>query len=139
MDRTEYLRSKTADQLYNISMHPYTPATCGTISQWIKEIMELAGIDVSVYTTHSTRKAATSQAAEASVPIGVTLRAAGWTNSQTFAQYYRLLVADHSSFASAVLRPHTLNSHVNNNKARYLLSAFELEFLPWPFCVHKLQ
>ena len=112
--RTEQLRPPSTDRFFIISMHPFNAATGGTLARWIKELMEMAGIDVSIYTTHSTRKAATSQASELSVPLGTILRAAGWASHHTFAQYYKLPVVAHTTFANAVLAPYNVRtSHQN--------------------------
>ncbi len=112
-DRTEGLRKQSSQQLFIISRAPYTPAAQSTIAGWIKSVMADAGIDTSLYTTHSTRKASTSQAAEVSVPLGTIMKAAGWAGSSTFAQYYRLPVVKHDTFANAVLRPAPITNHFN--------------------------
>ncbi len=69
--RTELLRPSATDKLFIISQSPYNAEAGGTISRWIKELMEAAGIDMAVYTSHSMRKAATSQASDSSVSCGL--------------------------------------------------------------------
>ena len=114
--RTEQLRHPSTDQFFIISMKPFTAATANTLARWIKELMEVAGINISIYTTHSTHKAATSQASESLVPLGTILRAAGWASHHTFAPYYKLPVVDHNTFATAVLTPlNTLSKHQNQH------------------------
>ncbi len=112
-DRTEPLRKPNSQQLFIISRAPYTPAARDTVSGWIKAVMADAGIDTSLYTTHSTRKASTSQAADVAVPIGTIMKAAGWSNSHTFARFYRLPITEHDTFANAVLRPAPMTHHFN--------------------------
>ena len=112
--RTKPLRQKGSDQVFIISREPFTPAARGTISRWIKECMEASGIDVDIYTAHSTRKAATSAASEASVPLATILRAAGWASRHTFARYYQLPIVSHSEFADGVLTGvSTMSTHGN--------------------------
>ena len=118
LDRTAALRRDNADQLFIISRKPYTAAAQDTISGWIRQCMSAAGIDTSVYKTHSTRKASTSTASESFVPIGTIMRAAGWSNSVTFAQFYKLPVVDHASFANSVLSRTVPLSHHNQHTDR---------------------
>ena len=113
LDRTATLRAKNKDKLFIISRKPHTPASRDTVSGWIKCAMKKAGIDTSVYTTHSTRKASTSQALK-SVPLATILKAAGWAGSQTFAQFYKLPVMGHHSFANAVLTTQVRPAHLND-------------------------
>ena len=77
LERTKQYRVSEDDQLFIITCRPYRPATGSTISGWVRTCMSEAGIDTQIYKTHSTRKAATSQAAEGSVPLGTILHAAG--------------------------------------------------------------
>ncbi len=110
---TDKYKHKEADKLFVTTRHPFKAAAQSTLAGWIRQCMANAGVDVSLYTTHSTRKAATSQAAEVSVPLGTFLKAAGWSNSHTFAQYYKLPVVQHDTFATAVLAPPGRASHFN--------------------------
>ncbi len=114
LERTKPLR-KNEDKLFIITRAPYGPAAQSTVSGWITKCMAQAGIDVSLYTTHTTRKASTSQASSKSIPLASILRAAGWSNADTFAAYYKLPVIDQSSFANAVLDPSLPGAvHVND-------------------------
>ncbi len=112
-DITDKLRDPASQELFIISRAPFNPAAQSTVAGWIKSVMADAGIDTSLYTTHSTRKASTSQAADVSVPIGTIMKAAGWANSNTFARFYRLPVLNHDMFANAVLRPAPRTNHFN--------------------------
>ncbi len=103
LDRTRELRDKDQDKLFIITTGEHTPATVSTISRWVRNMMEKGGIDISVYKTHSTRKASTSKAAEVFVPLSTIIKAAGWTTGNTFAQYYKFPVVDHTTFGHAVL------------------------------------
>lgn len=75
------------------------PVVAQTIAQWIKRVLTDSG--VRGFTAHSTRKAATSAAALAGVPLEKILSQAGWTSVSTFARFYeRPILSDISMFHS---------------------------------------
>lgn len=85
---------------------PVHNATSQTISRWIKQTLQESGVDVSVFTAHSTRHASTSAASRSGISIDVIKRTAGWTgNSLCFAKFYNqpLLTDQDTSFAESVL------------------------------------
>ena len=47
-----------------------------------------AGIDVSIFTTHSTRAASDSSARDNDMNIHDIMTTVGWTNASTFEKYY---------------------------------------------------
>ena len=61
---------------------PHRAIGSQTVSRWIRTVLLTAGIN-SQYTSHSTRSAATSTAADNSVPIDI-LAAADWSSETTF-------------------------------------------------------
>ena len=85
--RTQSLRDKSGQLLISFN-RPYKSVAKCTISNWIKKVMTLAGIDCSVFKPHSVRSAASSKAALVNVPVETILKAACWSNSKTFATYY---------------------------------------------------
>ena len=62
-----------------------------------------AGMDMSVFSPHSTRAAATSAAARMNVSITTILRTAGWTGDSTFRAFYHKPVRINCDFGSALL------------------------------------
>ncbi|GFO41893.1 histone-lysine N-methyltransferase SETMAR [Plakobranchus ocellatus] len=54
----------------------------------------MAGIDVTIFTAHSTRAASTSKALKAGVPLTTIMSVAGWSQSSTFARFYKKDVKD---------------------------------------------
>lgn len=60
LDRTKPLRKDK--KLFISTMKPHKGVSRDTISRWIRDTMKLAGIDVSKFSPHSTRAAATSAA-----------------------------------------------------------------------------
>lgn len=49
--------------------NPHGPVSRDSVARWIKQSMKSAGIDTSVFKSHSTRSASTSAAKVADVPI----------------------------------------------------------------------
>lgn len=99
---TDSLRTNE-DQLFIRLQKPYVGVSTDTIARWLKLVMSEAGIDVTVFSAHSTRSAATSKANSCQVPIDTILAAGGWTNAQTFAKYYNKPIPT-SSFGNQLLR-----------------------------------
>ena len=62
---------------------PYKPASADTLSRWIRA----AGVDMSIFSPHSTRSASTSFA-KPRVPMDTILKTGGWRSMKTFAVYY---------------------------------------------------
>jgi hypothetical protein len=102
LKRTNSLR-KNETRLFISYVRPHKRVSRDTISRWIRSTMVSAGIDVSKFSPHSTRMAATSKAKAASVPMDEILQTAGWSSSRCFDQFYNKPVSDEGSFALAVL------------------------------------
>ncbi|KAI8428911.1 hypothetical protein MSG28_007543, partial [Choristoneura fumiferana] len=102
-------KNKRADSVGNLLLTyrpPHRAATSQTISRWIKNVLSESGVDVTVFSAHSTRHAATSPAARAGVGVAAIRRAAGWTdNSTSFARFYNRPTSDEGFFARAVCLP----------------------------------
>lgn len=105
---TKDLRNEpSTDRLILTTKRPIHNASSQSLSRWIKSVLKDSGVDVSVYTSHSTRHASTSAARRAGVSVDVIKRAAGWTGSSLcFAKFYNLPLPDPAqdrAFAEAVL------------------------------------
>ena len=102
IDRTKKLRSGT--KLFVTSMRPYGDASRDTISRWIKTVLNLAGIDTTVFKSHSTRMASTSKARALHVPIDDILKSGGWSKECTFRKFYnRPINRKNNAFSKALL------------------------------------
>lgn len=100
---TENIRAVSSGTLLLTYKRPHRAASSQTISRWIKQVLSASGVDVSVYSAHSTRHAATSAAAAAGVSVDVIRKTAGWTDrSNTFARFYNRPLIDQNNFASSV-------------------------------------
>ena len=83
---------------------PHKPVCTSTISNWLKHMMECAGIDVTVYKGHSTRSASTSKAKTAGLSVAEIISRANWKQASTFQRFYNRGISEHTdNFAQAVL------------------------------------
>ena len=87
---TQALRDTTEkkQQLLISFKSPHNPVQTCTIARWLRETMEEAGIDTSHYKAHSVRSAATSKAREKGLSTNQIMKAANWSNANTFQRYY---------------------------------------------------
>ena len=67
---------------------PHKPVSPCTIARWLKEVLKLSGIDVSVFTAYSTRSASASAAADSGVTTNDILKAADWSTESVFRRFY---------------------------------------------------
>ena len=84
---TMYCRG-TSRKLFVSYQKPHGPVSRDTIARWCKNVLSLAGIDISQFCSHSSRSAATSMAKAKGMSLGKIITYAGWSNARTFASYY---------------------------------------------------
>lgn len=85
---------------------PHNSVSPQTLSRWIKCTLSDSGLDVSMFSAHSTRHAATSRAHALGVSIDEIRRTAGWSgSSETFARFYNRTITDYdaSSLARSII------------------------------------
>lgn len=101
---TKDLRKTESDKLFVTYKKPHGPATKQTLSRWIKETLQLAGVDSSVFKPHSTRHASTSAALRKGLSLDIIRKSAGWSeNSAMFAKFYNRPLKDNHSFLHTIL------------------------------------
>lgn len=81
---------------------PHRPVSKDSIARWIKIVLERAGLDLSVYSAHSTRAASTSHASNIGVSVSTILNAAGWSSESTFAKFYKK--TPNANFGSSIVK-----------------------------------
>lgn len=101
LDRTAPIRRSR--NLFVSYIQPHDIVGRNTLSRWTKELMIRSGIDMSIFTPHSTRAAAASAAALAKVPVATILKTAGWSNVGTFATFYKKPIIQ-NNFSQAILK-----------------------------------
>lgn len=99
IERTASL-TKNTKQLLICYVATHGPASKDTISRWIRQTMNDAGIDTAVFKPHSTRGAATSAAY---LFIHEIMSTAGWRSDSIFAKFYDRPITNESNFAEAIL------------------------------------
>ena len=68
--------------------HPHKPVKKATIARYVKNFMGDAGIDITVFTPHSTRAASTSLGNNLGMSFKDIAKAAGWRKESTFQKFY---------------------------------------------------
>ena len=81
---------------------PYRPASKDTLARWIKSVLHDAGIDMTIFTLHSTRSASASKAAT-KVPIETILKTGGWRSMRMFANHYNKQIDNSEMFATSIV------------------------------------
>nr|CAH7725161.1 unnamed protein product [Callosobruchus chinensis] len=101
---TNRLREFETEYLFITFSKPHKRASKQTISRWVKNTLQSAGIDRSIFTPHSTRHASSSLALRRGVSLDVISGTAGWTEkSKCFAQFYNRSLSGTDMFATAIL------------------------------------
>ena len=89
--RTKELRGDEVRLLISTTA-PHHAVTTSTVARWIKDMLHKAGIDVNTFGAHSTRSASTSLARSRGLSVKEIAKAAGWSNSKTFATHYNKFI-----------------------------------------------
>ena len=101
--RTSALR-QGARQLLLSYTKPYKSVSADTVTNWIKHVLRKSGINISLFSAHSTRSASTSLAKAAQIPLDTIMRSTGWSNYDTFQKFYNLPVVSQNTFGNKLLR-----------------------------------
>ena len=88
VQRTHTLRNNES-QLFISFVKPHKKVSKDTIARWIKHVMCLSGVDISVFKPHSTQAASTSKASKCCVPVANIMSAASWVADSTFHKFYK--------------------------------------------------
>ncbi len=78
-------------------------AARATVRRWIYDVLVAAGIDMGIFTPHSTRSASTS-AASSYVRLATILSTAGWANPSCFQKFYKKKVEKSCAFQESLLK-----------------------------------
>ena len=93
--------------LFISTRSPYQAVTTSTIARWLKAVLDKSGIDMTIFSAHSTRGAAATAASAAGVSLADILATADWSHPSTFVSHYyrpQSVVASNTHFSDAVLR-----------------------------------
>lgn len=105
--RTEPLRGKQT-ALFISFFRPHKVVSRSTISLWVKTTLQHAGVDMNIFSPHSTRATSTSKA-NSSVSLETILKTPGWSGDSTFRRFYNKPI--HTSEFSLSLVDSAANAH----------------------------
>ena len=98
----------------NLSIsRPHCPVVPSTIGRWQKSVLSSAGVDTSIFKTHSTRGASSSKATMDGVTLQTILSTADCSSAGTFKKFYcrkESRVQSRQEYSTAVLNTSTSNS-----------------------------
>jgi hypothetical protein len=109
--KTEVFRGPHNEgSLFISSVDQHNPVKSVTISGWIKQVLREAGIDINMFSAHSTRGAAASKAIAAGISVDTVLRAGHWASASTFRKFYHREVTTDPSLVGVVLQTDGISS-----------------------------
>ncbi len=76
------------DRLFLAVISPHKPVTSSSIARWLKQVLQLSGVDTSVFSAHSTRGASATAAAMAGMSVQDVLDRVDWSSTSTFHRFY---------------------------------------------------
>ena len=83
---------------------PNRKASKDTCSRWVKGMLKGPGIDMNIFSPHSTRSASTSMSAKSvHSPFDLILNARGWRNMKSYAKHYDRPIEE-NKFAEGILQ-----------------------------------
>ena len=102
------LQAPPIDNVFRCHRKPYGPASGDTLSRWVKNTLQLAGINTGTFEAHSCRAAATSKADSKGLPLKHILMAGQWSKKTNFYRFYCKMIEtddrdDGTKFALSVL------------------------------------
>ena len=89
-------------RLFVKTQKPYSWISKSTLSHWIKDTLEQAGIDMSCFSPHSTHSASCSAVVKGNVSIDTVLRTAGWKPDNVFRKFYNRPVVNDDTFSMSI-------------------------------------
>ena len=84
---------------------PHDIVGSATIARYAKLFLHMSGIDVTVFTAHSTRSSSASKVESLRLSLKDIQKAAGWSNGSTFRKHYKLPIQ--RNFGSTLLEGHS--------------------------------
>lgn len=101
LSRTKSIRGEITG-FFITTKPPIKLAARDTLRRWTKNIMQAAGIDLTIFSPHSTRSASSSKAA-LKLPLSTIISTIGWAKESTFTKHYQKPINKGGQFARAVL------------------------------------
>ena len=86
--RKSWEKDKIDSKQLFLSHRTGKPVKKQTISRWIREVMEMSGIDTSKYAPHSSRGASISEATRRGASVDKLMKQGNWSNLGTYSRFY---------------------------------------------------
>ena len=107
--------SSSRNILFISYIKPHKAIKTSSISRWLKDVLRLSGTDTSQFSSHSTRSASSTFAANCGVSISDIMKVADWSRAGTFKKFYQRPILDSYahiilSSASSIGNPHSHDS-----------------------------
>jgi len=103
-DRTKDFRGEET-KLFLATIKPHRAVSSSTIARWLKRLLEVAGVDTSIFSAHSIRGASSSTASNMGISTSDILRTADWSSESVFEKFYYKSIQD-PAYGRAVLSSH---------------------------------
>ena len=106
LERTKNIRENLPGNPKNLILsyaYPHMPVSSSTIARYAKSFLKEAGIDIKVFSAHSTRASSSSKADAAGLSLVNICKAAGWKTESTFRRFYQLPVK-RENFGQIILK-----------------------------------
>ena len=84
----EWREDNSETNLFLRHLSPHKSVSKSTITRWIKEVMELSGIDIKTFQTHSVRAASSSKFNLKGLSTRDILIRGNWSQKSTWQRYY---------------------------------------------------
>ena len=110
----KFRREEGLNPVFLTTIKPHNVASSSTIARWLRNVLEKAGIDTSIFKAHSVRGAAVTAASNAGVTTGDILNAADWSSPSVFQRFY-YKPSKHTGFGRAVLNPANARGTTNTH------------------------
>ena len=131
LKRTVDIRVKNRSILL-IGVKPYNPPSRDTFSRWVKQVLNLSGVDTNKFGAGSTRAAATSKAIASGSNLDEVLKSAGWVKKSTFQKWYSKPICKKSeSLSKFVLKWVWIDLFIVSLFCQFYHGAFKIS---WELC-----
>ena len=109
-------------------LKPHKRITTSTTCRWFVKVLKNAGMDITLFGSHSTRSASTAICKKKGLSMKERNIAAGWSFSRTLSRHYNKSIVDESgSFSMTVLE---------SQSCKYIYKSCNFYQIHWCYCMH---
>ena len=96
LDKTAALRHDVNSMFFISYAPPHKPVSSRTLTRWVSDILQKAGIHTKTFKTRSLRSVSTSNTFSGGLFLTEIAKAAGWTIVKTFGKFYNKPVIENN-------------------------------------------